>query len=304
MLNTFLSSWVKCAWYNLPRYINDLSHCSTWFITPKESGVGCSSHAAGRNSRGAETQASSVLPRITQKGSYKTEVQTLVSQISSKYLEQGRPHRIGLMDSYFLRLSLFHAAKENDGWHEASYCACPFSDTLQFARHDLCVVYPNKNPCWEYMLTLSSGMWDWKKTEFSLSPESWELETAGPQLPLSHCQKQNALWGNKNLNMTAITKTTLLDTAVAWKGWYIKALLFIETLFSLEEMWSDGLCLFKSVLGCRSRGGCFLPLWSGMWYRSNSSSWKPFVIINFFFFLRNGSASGNKQVWDETWPCN
>lgn len=51
--------------------------------------------------------------------------------------------------------------------------------TLQFVRHDLCAVYPNKNPCWEYMLMLSSGMGDWKKTEFSLNPESWGLKTAG-----------------------------------------------------------------------------------------------------------------------------
>jgi len=51
--------------------------------------------------------------------------------------------------------------------------------TPQFATYDLRVVYP-KNPCWEYKLTLSSGMWNWKKTAFTLSPESWGLETAGP----------------------------------------------------------------------------------------------------------------------------
>lgn len=97
------------------------------------------------------------------------------------------------------------------------------------------------NTCWCWIMVCGTG----KKTEFSLSPESWGLETARPQLPLPPCQKQDALWGNGYLNMTASARTALGDAAVAWKGWFVKGFSFIETVFLRGDVMWWPLCLWQ-----------------------------------------------------------
>lgn len=293
MLNTLLSSWGKCAWYNLPRYLNDLSHCSTWFITFKESGMGSSSHATGRNVRGTETQTNKVsCLESHKKGSYKAEVQQMVSQISSKSPEERRPHRIGLRVSYFLRLSLFHPTKEKDGWHEASYCVCLFPDTLQFARHDLRVVYPNKNPCWEHVLMLSDGMWDWKKCR--VQPQPWVsgtwnsyTTTAVTSLPETGCLVRKWVFEHDCKCRNSSGRCSSCLKQMVCKGCLIYRSSFPQRSCDLVASVLDG------VLGCWFRSAIFFLCGVGRWYTSNSSSWKAFVIR---ILSRKGSASGNRQV--------
>lgn len=178
--------------------------------------MGCCSHNAGGNSRGTETGKENVLGRTTQRSSHKTVFQTLVTHMSSKYPKQGRTqnwnHCLNSQDY------LFHAAEENDGWHQA-YAVSVLSLTLCSLLKKIGMWFTLAktfawNICWHWAVVCGTG-----KKQFSCSPESWGLETAGAQLPLSHCQKQNALWGNDNLNVTASTKTTQGDAAVASKGW-------------------------------------------------------------------------------------
>lgn len=133
--------------------------------------MGCCSHNAGGNSRGTETQARKkaephkgvltklcfrhwllICPANTLSRGELTELESL-SQLSR----------------------LFIPCCWRKWWLAPGLCCvCPFSDTLQFAKEDWHVVYPGKNICLECMLTLNSGMWDWKKT-IQLQP--WVLGT-------------------------------------------------------------------------------------------------------------------------------
>lgn len=117
---------------------------------------------------------------------------------------------------------LFHAAEENDGWHKA-YVLSVLCLTLCSLLKKIGMWFTLAkafawNKCWHWVVVNGTA-----NNQFWCSPESWGLETAAAQLPLPHCQKQNALWGNESLNIAASIKTTQRDAAVAGKRCYVKA---------------------------------------------------------------------------------